>query len=175
MSVWPPSASARVGRDRSTGRHARRPSASVRVGKGGADDARPWRSGIMVDASARGGRSNRSSPASNTVGRPSRLAGRPTMSDPRRPLELDLPLCFCFLPTAPQWVPLWNDVHRGGKVPDGAFASYATLDGRSLYRIVDYPDHRVLERATIVRGEFRPHLFYTKRDWDSAFPTLGAW
>ena len=95
------------------------------------------------------------------------------MSDPRRPL--DVPICFCFLPTAPQWVPLWKDVHKGGKVPDGAFATYATLDGRFLYRIVDFPDHQVVERAKIVRGEFRPHLFYAKGDWGSMFPTLEAW
>ncbi len=66
-------------------------------------------------------------------------------------------------------------VHKGGKVPDGAFASYATLDGRFLYRVVEYTDHQVVERATIVRGEFQPRLFYGGRDWDSTFPTLGEW
>jgi hypothetical protein len=84
------------------------------------------------------------------------------MNGPHRPL--DVPICFCFLPTAPQWVPLWEVVHKGGKVPAGAFALYATLDGRFLYRIVDYPDHQVVERATIVHGEFQPRLFWSKGD-----------
>lgn len=95
------------------------------------------------------------------------------MNNRHRPL--DVPIGFCFLPTDLRWVPAWKVVHGGGEVPAGAFALYASIDGRFLYRIVEYPGHRVVQRATIVRGEFRPHRFYANGDWGSVFPAMDAW
>src|SRR5262249_40676702 len=61
---------------------------------------------------------------------------------------LRIPLCFYRMPVAAQW--------KAVSLPrpsDGTTATYGTLDGRLLYRVMKRSETFVIERAQIVSGE----------------------
>jgi hypothetical protein len=83
---------------------------------------------------------------------------------------LRIPPYLYHMPVAAQWKAV-SLAHP----PEGTTATYGTLDGRLLYRVMKRFGTFVIERARIVSGEFRPHLFYSQNDWDAAFPTHDEW
>ena len=68
----------------------------------------------------------------------------------------------------------FKDVNRGNRLGTTAFFA-SDYEGDTLYRETTRSEHRVLERAAIISGEFRPRLFESGGDWCAAFPVLGPW